>query len=37
MDAQTGGPGRRALVLALGGMLLLGLGLLVGQWLAGAL
>lgn len=37
MDAQTERSGRRAVVLALAGVVLLGLGVLVGQWLAGAL
>ena len=37
MDSTTQGPGRRGLMLALAGLLLLGLGVLVGQWLAGTL
>lgn len=37
MDSTTQGPGRRAVMFALAGLLLLGLGVLVGQWLAGTL
>ena len=37
MDSTTQGPGRRGVVFALAGLLLLGLGVLVGQWLAGTL
>ena len=37
MDSTTQGPARRGVMFPLAGLLLLGLGVLVGQWLAGTL